>query len=826
MANSNEIAQLDAIYTKLNAVDSSLNTMAANYLKMIQILENGSKVIKDNTKSTEDLNKAQKATSDISKQKENIDKQLISTTEKLTAVENGSIKPLLEKKIALQAATKAQMDEIKAEGLAETSLVRMRQRLKELTDQYDKSEVRTKSSAAEINKLSREIGKAEEATNRHQRNVGNYSEAFGKFKGVIAELPGPLGSAMGAAEGLVTKLGSFGPVGLWVGGAIMSIGAPLAAFFLKSEKGVEMLERKFSGFKASISVLVGELIKSGDKMTESFDKPSKSPFWTAILSTFGPSMGALGARMDYAGQSAEKYTLQIQKMEDAERALIVPRAEANDKIKQAMLLYADSSKSLTVRIGGLKEAIKFENETADAEIAHQKLVVINIRSINKLKEDSGQLRDSDDKKLQEAIAREIELKTESAGRQIRAAKRIQTGTDEILKESEKSQKESFDKKIATIEILDKKEKELINKRHIDGITDEKGYQAELINQEIIFLNAKQALYKPDTKEYQDIELQKQAITIKSQDDILKAIADRFKQQKELEEQGTKDLEYLLKDQRTAEEKAADEAMKTGEKLLEDKKKLDDDYVKSKKEKDKDIRDASIDLARDSINAVFEMQNMKLEKEMSDLEKKKEKELSNKNLTEAQKLKIEADFDKKAGAIKTKQAQQSKIQALFDIAIGTAVSVMNAKGNLPLMIILAAMGAVQAALVAARPIPKYAKGTKSAEREGIFGEAGRELLFPVGGGAIMADKATYFEGDKFKGAKIYSNPETERLMSMVQDRNIIVKNQTDDRLLNEMVEVKKAIQNKKEWIMDSDYRIIGHKTSNHQEIILNRLLRKN
>jgi hypothetical protein len=98
------------------------------------------------------------------------------------------------------------------------------------------------------------------------------------------------------------------------------------------------------------------------------------------------------------------------------------------------------------------------------------------------------------------------------------------------------------------------------------------------------------------------------------------------------------------------------------------------------------------------------------------------------------------------------------------------------------------------------------------------------MFPKGGGAILAEKETYFEGDRFKGAVIKNSYDTERMMSMVADRNIIVRNQTDDRLLNEMREVKRAILNKPVAIYDQNHRAIGIGNSTHQEIYLNRLTR--
>jgi TP901 family phage tail tape measure protein len=1010
MSFSNEIADVEGLKKAFDGLDGSLNKNATDLLKLIKVYEDLNKVTQNTAQTAENLGKAQKATSDAAKQKEAIDKQVISTTEKLTAVENKSIKPLLEKKIALQAATKALTDEIKAEGLAETSLVRMRQKLSELTAQYDKAGVRTKEAAKEINNLSREIGHAEEATNRHQRGVGGYRDQLGELshglvngtvtfaqfgagvaqagKAMLAFFLTPVGMIVGAIGGLVLA----GKILINNAQDFQRAGSSLSAITGAVGKDLKFMKDKAREFakeseSSATEILVAfekvgsklpELLKNGPLLAEvsrnaiilsestqgklsvedaavaasaalnAFSIPltdSKRAINTLAAASLAGGAEvmdlvdsfknlapvAVSANMSLEQSAAalevlEKFQLKAEKggmqlkgsllqLQQAGLGFASGQFDINDALIEAETLLnkivdpikraAEQEKifgreNITAGLIMMNNRQRFIDLTATIEEQVKKGTIA--QDIAKTATDNLQgsykqfgngwrglllqLEDSDgvimkvwrgivdfgtwvlnvneaifkgigkmfdifkskkdilareDKKIADEKALNDEAAADKAAK-LAAGQAAMDDTARKKKEEDdkkaadkkekdtadrkKAEDEAMKKRVDAVEMADLKEKEKINKKHIDGISDEKQYQAELIDQEKKFLNNKQALYKPESKEYQDIELQKQAITIKSQDDILKAIEERFKQQKAIEEQGTKDLQDLLKDQTTAEEKAADEAIKVGEKLVEDKKKLDEDYAKSKKEKDKDVRDASIDLARDSINAVFEMQNMKLEKEMSDLEKQKDKELSNKNLTESQKLKIEADFDKKAGAIKTKQAQQAKLQALFDIAIGTAVSVMNAKGNIPLMIILAAMGAVQAALVAARPIPKYAKGTKSAERAGIFGEAGTEIMFPVGGGAIIADKPTYFEGDKFLGAQIKNSTETKELMNMVADRNIIVKNQHDDRLLNEMKEVKNAIINKKEWITDTDHRIIGHKMDNSTTIYLNRLIRTN
>ena len=69
------------------------------------------------------------------------------------------------------------------------------------------------------------------------------------------------------------------------------------------------------------------------------------------------------------------------------------------------------------------------------------------------------------------------------------------------------------------------------------------------------------------------------------------------------------------------------------------------------------------------------------------------------------------IEDKKKAEQRKQAQFEKKWALVQVLINTAVGVMKAAPVIPLMAAIGVMGAVQAAVVAAQPIPSYEKGTE-------------------------------------------------------------------------------------------------------------------
>jgi hypothetical protein len=762
MSKSNEIIQIEEIDKGLTKLNQTLGVTADNYLKLVKTIAGNTQAIKENTTSYDGLEKAQKKTKEEGEKLDNLAKQLQTSEKKLKELTDERTQKLIANRLEIQKVTKELKDKQKADQAEEGSLVRMRQKLIELNQAYDKSGTRTKAAANEINKLSKEIQDAEFATNRHQRNVGNYADA-------ISGLPGPIGNAASGLQNLTTKMAALGPVGMGIATGILAMGAPLAAFFTQSERGVEMLERKFAGVKASFSVLVGELINGGAKMAESFEEPIKAQtFWTMLLRGMNPAFMETGVRMDAAAVAAENYTKKTQELEDAERALIVPRAQANLKIKEAMMLYNDETKSIDQRMNGLKQAIDLENKTADTEIEHQKQTVLNIKEINRLKELNGMLRDSDDQKLQEAMARQIDLETESVGRSIRISKRLSSARKEMVKEEQDRAKAANEKVMA-----EEKEK-------VKGIE-------------------------------------------KSLDDQMKSIEESIKDRERLESQR---VEIAL----DSDQKVFDNWYDLEQKKKKTAEKLADDIVKEEEKKAEKIKDIQFQMASDALNGVFDMSNAGLEKQLSDLDKEKEAKLSNENITKEEKLRIEQEYDKKSGEIKKKQANADKLQALFQIALDTAKGSMKAvaefplTGGMPFLAWVIASGVLQSAMVAAKPIPEFADGTNNAPDKGIFGEAGREIMRLRSGETILADSPTYFQGSKFKGAQIKSNPETERLLSAHSGNG--QKSLSDERILKGLQSVERAIVNKPVQIVNRDYQTIGQGNSRYQQIYLNKLTYKN
>lgn len=148
--------------------------------------------------------------------------------------------------------------------------------------------------------------------------------------------------------------------------------------------------------------------------------------------------------------------------------------------------------------------------------------------------------------------------------------------------------------------------------------------------------------------------------------------------------------------RLAEERAAKEIQRELE------------IAEKKKEIRTNLEKQSIDFASDIFSTyqdekIFEIQEAsKIEEDL--LKNKLDKGL----ITEEQ---YNSELKKIRSNAKTEEAKAEKKKALFDIAINTAVAAVKALPNWVLSLFVVAQGAIQAAFVAAKPIPKYAKGGK-------------------------------------------------------------------------------------------------------------------
>ena len=206
---------------------------------------------------------------------------------------------------------------------------------------------------------------------------------------------------------------------------------------------------------------------------------------------------------------------------------------------------------------------------------------------------------------------------------------------------------------------------------------------------------------------------------------------------------------------------------------------------------------TLDMISQVVNHVFDFERALTDRKLANLEAAKDKEIEMAGDNAAKKKLIEKRYAKEIAKIKTKQAKADKAQALFNIAIKTAEAVIGlwAKPGFPAAIPMTAfvvgLGLLEAATVAAKPIPKFAKGTKNApEGLALVGEAGKEIIEQDGKAAVVEKPTlTYLK----RGAKVYNNMETERIFKEAGSDDFQIR----DAINEQTRDIVSAIANKKE-----------------------------
>lgn len=179
---------------------------------------------------------------------------------------------------------------------------------------------------------------------------------------------------------------------------------------------------------------------------------------------------------------------------------------------------------------------------------------------------------------------------------------------------------------------------------------------------------------------------------------------------------------------------------------------------------------------DILSSIADIQ-AQIENEKLSRDRSKIKELQDAGaITEKEAIARMKKLDIEERNIKRRQAQRDKAIALFNAVINTAKGIAAAIPNPFLIAFAAIVGAAQIALIAARPIPQFAKGKKG-RYEGLaeVGEAGSELVEHDGRMYLAKKPQVIWVG---KSDKVYSHKETVEMMSkpgMSTERNgVLVK----------------------------------------------------
>lgn len=197
-----------------------------------------------------------------------------------------------------------------------------------------------------------------------------------------------------------------------------------------------------------------------------------------------------------------------------------------------------------------------------------------------------------------------------------------------------------------------------------------------------------------------------------------------------------ELKALLGQQLEAERAGKNERVQMIEQEFQRKAQL----YKEDADKRKELAMKAVEIGTTLVNGLFDLEQDRLSRQQTSLDKQKERELKAAGDSVEARKAIEENYDKKNTELKRRQARIAKMQAMFQIAVSTAVAVAEALPNIPLSIGIGALGAVQLALVASKnPAYKDGKNLDTLDTyagPALVGEAGRELWITDGKAKIV------------------------------------------------------------------------------------------
>jgi len=199
-STTDSLAKKDALDKLLAATDEKLKQTGDERLRII--IQNRIESQKRIAAITEEIT-GEKAAAAAEKAATEVKKAAIAEEKKLTAEKKAAEKASQQQEIATAKAAKAEEEKARIDGLSAESVTKMKMRLSELRQEWNDGDEALRSKLnPEINKLTTNIGKAEQSIQVHGRGVGNYTNAIKSAVSQIFAIAAPAVAAAYALNGL------------------------------------------------------------------------------------------------------------------------------------------------------------------------------------------------------------------------------------------------------------------------------------------------------------------------------------------------------------------------------------------------------------------------------------------------------------------------------------------------------------------------------------------------------------------------------------------------------------------------------------------------
>lgn len=793
-----EITRQDLISDEALQAPAILTKELEKLLVVVGDIKNSGKTLSENLGGAW-LKQSQDATKKLTDEQ-----RLLATVSKQIATETAKQSEEYKKQAAVLAELKQQAKERNALGEKEAINVRAsNSSIKELSAALNANraayaalrteEERSSSTGKELLKViqqqDQEFKNLSKSVGQSQPNVGNYEDAL---SGLKAELKAARGEMVAIADTLGQSSKEYQEAAKRAG----EIGDKIAdakdeAKAFQGDTAIENLGTRFGLLSQKVSTLD---FKGAATQIRGISELSKGLTFKEAAS----GLGSLGTSLGGLAKAILTNPLFIL------AAVVIGIGVAVYKLR-------DSIKPLEIAFSAVGGAIDF--------------VVQKLKDFSDWIGISSFAIDEKAEKVVEASKKEIEAIQKRYDREIAIAD--SAGKDVIALEREKN-KEVISEAAKGLNALEAKAKE-----HNGKLTDEEKKTQEELYDIIADANTKLQVLenKANQERFKKALEARKALTEKIQQAMKEFV------EKEPEDISTADPTELFLGENVIDKvrKKLDEAGNLIDKKI---KEQDDEKLKAKIEHDAKMLDTDLayrenrrklfrQQVEDSKKALTEIQGyyqdfssalLSLSSALTaqrvqdiDIEINKEKERANQEIilaggnaaakeqiTAQSNLKI-AQLEKKKKEEARKYAEQEKAAALIDAGIKTALAVLNQLSGgdpltaIPRSILAGALGAIQIAAIAAKPLPQYFKGTDFHEGgKAIVGEQGAELMrMPSGEIQLTPNRATIM--DLPRGTEVIPNKETMQMLAMagISRPETLEGNRTDNRLIKELKSLKEV-----------------------------------
>jgi len=689
------------------------------------------KVIKDASELDKVLSKVGLSTKDYQASTEALNKANTENT-RIQKEEKKSIDLITQAKIQLAKSNEKlyAKQQAKFDAAEIDSLTRKRVELERLKVAYaNAGAANAQKLLPQINKLTKEVLTGEKAMGVYTREVGHYENAMNGLSGTIGIINPKIATATKSVKslGMAFMANPITAVITVLVGAFML----LLKAFKSTDEGATKLAGIWKGLKNVVDVLIDRVM--------AFFKVYKDYItlnWKDLKKDGQEAFGGLGDSIRDAWQEGRRFADEMDRIGDSISAQLIPMAKMKKEVERLRNIAKDQTKSNTERMDAAKRAYNLEVRISRDEVkwktASTEAELANLAA----KLDAAEL--TREQKI-EMVREWVSLDAE----QLDSARKTNADLSKFYNHNE-VEIQAVQKSMA--ETIDTETQFYTSTRRLSS--ELSGFEKQIIDD-----SKKASEEAVKAMEARKKELGYNIAIVYSID----AIIDRTNKEKQARAELNKELGLTIrpfKELTDAEKEQHDAFVRSFEaetKMLEDKKAM------------------QIDLAFQAASAIgdiwFGANQSRYEGELAAIEKQKEAELKAAGDNKQAKEVIEAKYEKKRNEIRRKQDKNDKYQAIFSIVIDTAKAVVAAlKPQTQWMIpYIIAMGAMQAAVVAARPLPAYAKGTRSSgEGLAIVGESGRELMLSPSGEIGLTGDSTELSYLK-RGTQIIPAGETAAIL---------------------------------------------------------------